>query len=248
MLQIDDSKARKAFKALYKHEQQKKDDNVVEPVWLTIATQKNIDLVKSTPLSIPLRHATQTPDTRRCLFTKDPQKTYKDLLIAKKIKGVHKVIGISKLKKEYASPEKKRELFSEYGAFLTDKRIAHLLPRILGKEFFKKRKEPMPVDLTKEDLQKEILRAVRSTYMHFNYGNYYAIKIATTGQSDLQAFENCIEALPHILKGVYGGSKNIRSLHIKTSESTSLPVYEGGQKNEEEEEQIEDEEEEWEDY
>ena len=30
----------------------------------------------------------------------------------------------------------------------------------------------MPVDLVKEDLQKEILRAVRSTFMQFNYGNF----------------------------------------------------------------------------
>ncbi|KAI9277231.1 ribosomal protein L1/ribosomal biogenesis protein [Phascolomyces articulosus] len=247
MLQIDEAKARKAFKALYKHEKQS-NNNVVEGIWLTIATKKNIDLVKSTPLSIPLRHATQTPETRRCLFTKDPQKTYKDMLISKKIKGVHKIIGISKLKKEYGSPEKRRELFSEYDAFLTDKRIAHLLPRILGKEFYKKRKEPMPVDLSKEDLQKEILRAVRSTFMHFNYGNFYAVKIATTGQSDVQAFENCMGALPHIIKGVYGGTKNIRSLQIKTSESTSLPIYDDGNANEDQDNEDEDEEEEWEDY
>ncbi|KAI8149197.1 ribosomal protein L1/ribosomal biogenesis protein [Fennellomyces sp. T-0311] len=245
MLKIDDNKARKAFKALYKHEQQKKNASV-ETVWLTIATKNNIDLVKSAPLCIPLRHAVQTPETQRCLFTKDPQKTFKDLLISKKIKGVHKVIGISKLKKEYASSEKKRQLLSDYGAFLADKRIAHLLPRVLGKEFYKKRKEPMPVDLRAEDLQKEILRAVRSTYMHFNYGKFYAVRIATTGQSDIQAFENCIEALPHILKGVVGGSKNIRSLQIKTSESMSLPLYEDGEQDDEVEE--EGDEEEWEDY
>ncbi|KAG2224055.1 hypothetical protein INT45_004936, partial [Circinella minor] len=244
---IDESKARKAFKALYKHEKEK-DNSVIETVWLTIATRKNIDLIKSTPLSIPLRHAIQTPATRRCLFTKDPQKTFKDLLISKKIKGVHKVIGISKLKKEYGSPEKKRALFSEYDAFLTDKRIAHLLPRILGKEFYKKRKEPMPVDLMKEDLQKEILRAVRSTFMQFNYGNFYAVKIATTGQSDVQAFENCMQALPHIIKGVYGGTKNIRSLQIKTSESTSLPIYDAGKMDEENNNEDDEGEEEWEDY
>lgn len=33
-------------------------------------------------------------------------------------------------------------------------------------------REPMMVDLTASELQKEILRALRSTYMHFNYGSY----------------------------------------------------------------------------
>lgn len=53
-----------------------------------------------------------------------------------------------------------------------------------------------------------------------------AIKIASTALNDSQAYDNFIEALPEIIKGVWGGADNIRSLHIKTADSTSLPVYE----------------------
>ena len=57
-----------------------------------------------------------------------------------------------------------------------------------------------------------------------------------------------MQALPHIIKGVYGGTKNIRSLQIKTSESTSLPIYDAGKIDEENDNDDDDEEEGWEDY
>ena len=38
--------------------------------------------------------------------------------------------------------------------------------------------------------------------------------------------DNLIEAIPDIIVGTKGGANNIRSLHIKTAESTSFAVYE----------------------
>ncbi|KAI7875706.1 ribosomal protein L1 [Lichtheimia hyalospora FSU 10163] len=212
-----------------------------------IATNDPVNVIKSSPRAIPLKHSLQTPGTRRCLFTKDPQDTYKDLLISKNIKGVHQVIGFSKLKKRYGSRDKMAALFSEYDAFLTDRRITHLLPKVLGKEFYKKRKEPMMVDLTASELQKEILRALRSTYMHFIQGSYYGIKIASTALNESQAFDNLMTGLAEIIKGVPGGFDNIRSLQIKTAESISFTVYEKNSQADGDKED-EDEEDEWEEY
>ncbi|KAL1933233.1 hypothetical protein VTP01DRAFT_7323 [Rhizomucor pusillus] len=248
-LQIDDTKVKKAFKSLFAHEM-KKNNSKVESVWLMINTWKPVDLVKSAPKRIPLKHALQTAGTRRCIFTRDSQKKYKQILVSKKIKGIHKVIGISKLRKDYSSIAKRRELMSEYDVFLVDKRIIHLLPDVLGKEVYKKRKEPMPFDFSAADLQKEVLAAARSTYMHFNYGTCYALKIATTALNHFQAFENFINALPDIVKGVYGGSENIRSLQVKTAESASLPLYDANQDGQQQEtakndEEEEEEEEDW---
>lgn len=148
---------KKAFKSLFAHEM-KKNNSKVESVWLMINTWKPVDLVKSAPKRMyvsrwfdlehvvdkfshrPLKHALQTAGTRRCIFTRDSQKKYKQILVSKKIKGIHKVIGISKLRKDYSSIAKRRELMSEYDVFLVDKRIIHLLPDVLGKEVYKKRK------------------------------------------------------------------------------------------------------------
>ncbi|KAI8376422.1 uncharacterized protein BYT42DRAFT_498217, partial [Radiomyces spectabilis] len=102
----------------------------------------------------------------------------------------------------------------------------------------------IPVDLTKKDTQKEVLRAVKSTYMNFRKGSQYAVKIATMAQNETQAFENFMGAYEKIVAAVPGGAPNVRSLQIKCAESTSLPVYDAEEDGlvEEEEEETEDEE------
>ncbi len=99
-------------------------------------------------------------DTEVCLITKDDKSTVKSKLEEKEIKGVTKVIllmlcyeyayvnhyglpqviPIAKLKTNYKSYELKRRLSSSYDVFLTDKRLYHMLSRLLGKKFFEKKK------------------------------------------------------------------------------------------------------------
>ncbi|KAG0172931.1 hypothetical protein DFQ28_008487 [Apophysomyces sp. BC1034] len=210
-LQIDENKARKAFKALYKHEKTRQSD-AIQWIWLMITTFNPIDLGKGKPTRILLKHAIQSADTQRCLFTKDPQRTYKDLLVSNKIKGIHKVISISKLKKDY-TPEERQQLFDNYDVFMADQQILPLLPKILGRQWYKKRN---------------------------------AIKIASTGHNEMQAYENLMDSISSIVKNVPGGAKNIRALQIKSAESTSLPVYEAAVVDEEngEESEFDSEEEE----
>ncbi|RUS18675.1 hypothetical protein BC937DRAFT_88462 [Endogone sp. FLAS-F59071] len=52
-----------------------------------------------------------------------------------------------------------------------------------------------------------------------------AIKIGTTAQTPTQIFENLQTALPHIIEKIPRKWKNIQSLHVKTSDSISLPIY-----------------------
>ena len=51
-----------------------------------------------------------------------------------------KVISLNKLHKNYHSFEAKRQLCSLYDVFLCDDAIYHLLPKVLGKTFFSKKK------------------------------------------------------------------------------------------------------------
>jgi hypothetical protein len=50
------------------------------------------------------------------------------------------VIGLAKLRANYKQFEAKRKLSSSYDLFLSDARILPILPRLLGKSFFKKKK------------------------------------------------------------------------------------------------------------
>jgi ribosome biogenesis protein UTP30 len=86
----------------------------------------------------PLKHPIQTPGTRRCLFTKESQQASKDLLISKKVKGIHKVIALSKFRKNHASKEGQRQLLDQYDIFMADQRLLDVLPHTLGKDFYKR--------------------------------------------------------------------------------------------------------------
>jgi ribosome biogenesis protein UTP30 len=59
------------------------------------------------------------------------------------------VVAVSKLKTKYKSFESRRQLVAEYDIFLADERIISLLPKLLGKTFYKvTAKRPVPVSLT----------------------------------------------------------------------------------------------------
>ena len=51
-----------------------------------------------------------------------------------------KVIGVSKLKKTYGTYEVRRKLIASYDLFFADEKIKALLPPLLGKEFFERKK------------------------------------------------------------------------------------------------------------
>jgi ribosome biogenesis protein UTP30 len=99
-----------------------------------------------------------SPSARICLITADPPsskpKAYKDLvqhrLFPEDLKPrIARVIAVSKLKTKYKSFESLRQLVAEYDLFLADERIINLLPKLLGKTFYKvTTKRPVPVSLT----------------------------------------------------------------------------------------------------
>ncbi|QRW20158.1 ribosomal protein L1p/L10e family [Rhizoctonia solani] len=197
-----------------------------EVVWLNVGVKKAYPEKKLKPFSIPLARPIIDPRTTSiCLITKDPQREYKDLLAAQNVKFVSRVVGVTKLKGKFKPFEARRQLMKDHGIFLVDERVVPMMPKLLGKIFFKAKKQPIPVNLQKKDVKSELERAVSSTYMHQNQGTCTAIKIAPTTFTSSQVLENLTTALPEIVKRIQGGWENVQSLHIKTSGSVSLPIW-----------------------
>jgi ribosome biogenesis protein UTP30 len=73
------------------------------------------------------------------VFVRDPQSEWRKHFAEKRVK-VSKVISISKLKGEHKAYEQKRILAHSYDLFLVDDRIYGYMPRLLGKEFYKKKR------------------------------------------------------------------------------------------------------------
>ncbi|TCD65502.1 hypothetical protein EIP91_002550 [Steccherinum ochraceum] len=224
----------KAVDALLKHvhkiQEEKAKTELVEGreqhIWLQLTVKQMQPEKKLKPIKLPIAHPLVDPrESNVCLITKDPQREYKDLLEKNGIKFVHRVTGISKLKGKFKGFEERRMLLKENELFLADERVIPLLPALLGSKFFKAKKQPIPVCLTRKDLKGELERAISSTYFHQNQGTCSSIKIGAPSHSSTQIVANLKSALPVLVKHLKGGWDNVQSLHIKTSNSISLPIW-----------------------
>ncbi|KAI9507787.1 ribosomal protein L1p/L10e family-domain-containing protein [Russula earlei] len=177
-----------------------------ESIWLQIAVKEVHAEVRLKPHKIPIKYPLVDPRTSSvCLITKDPQREYKELLEAAGVRFINRIVGIEKLKGKFKSFEARRALLRENALFLADERI-----------FFSAKKQPIPVCLKRKNLKDELERAISSTYMHQNRG---------TCTYPAQILANLETALPAIIAAVRGGWGNVQSLSIKSTKSTSLPIW-----------------------
>ncbi|KAK0487135.1 ribosomal protein L1p/L10e family-domain-containing protein [Armillaria novae-zelandiae] len=231
---VSAQQCKRAIDAIHSHQAKKTDKesaNELLPgkeqfVWLNVAVKKVAAERKIMPVQIPVVHPIVDPRTSAvCLITKDPQREYKDLLEAKEIKFISRVVGINKLKGKFKPFEARRILLKEHGLFLADDRVIPLLPKLLGEKWFNAKKQPIPVTLTRKDLKKELEQAIESTYMNQNCGTNTAIKIGNMSHTPAQILANLNAALPVIAKRISGGWDNVQALSVKTSTSVSLPIW-----------------------
>lgn len=135
------------------------------------------------------------------------------------------VIGVTKLRQKYKPHEAKRLLCQSYDTFLADERVITLLPKLIGKNFYARKKIPIPVNLTRKDLAKELNFALNSTYLFVSNGCTSCVRIGFDGQTIDQVCENIATALPALMAKISKGWANIQSIHLKTNQSVALPLY-----------------------
>ena len=198
--------------------------NENELIWLQLALKKIPEPDKK-PKRIPLPNPLYSKSTDVCLLSKDKGSNVKALLSEKGITSITKVIPVGKLKTHYKSYESRRQLLALYDVFLCDNRIYHLLPRLLGKEFYRKKKFPLPVNLSKKDLSDEINKALQCTLISVGQGSCSAIRIAHTGMNSEEIVSNIMEGVSEIAKIIPRGWTNIQSLNIKSPNSIALPIH-----------------------
>ncbi|KAF4391766.1 hypothetical protein F8388_017361 [Cannabis sativa] len=103
-------------------------------------------LLMADAYKVPLAHSLYPESAELYLIIDDSSKsglTKDDAMKKIKAEGiaVSKVIKLLKLKTDYKAFESKRKLCDSYDMFLAHKRVVTLLPRLLGKQFFKKKKK-----------------------------------------------------------------------------------------------------------
>lgn len=186
---------------------------------------------RTNPHKIPLPNPLVLHDSNElCLIIDDrPSSKLTSELAKQKIKNegvpVSKVLRLSKLKTDYKAFEAKRKLCDSYDLFFADKRVVTLLPKLLGKQFFKKRKLPLPVDLTHKNWKEQIDRACCSALLYLRTGTCSVVRVGRVSMERDEIVENVSAAIDGIVEFVPKKWAGVRSLHLKFSESVPLPVY-----------------------
>nr|KJB33323.1 hypothetical protein B456_006G006500 [Gossypium raimondii] len=188
-----------------------------EFLYLIVSLKKIPQKARVNPIKVPLPHPIIDDPAELCLFIDDRSKSgiTKDAA-SKKIKSenipINKVIKLSKLKTDYKPFEAKRKLCDSYDMFFADKRIIPLLPRLLGKQFFKKKKIPVPVDLKHNNWKEQIHNACSSAMLFLGSGTCCVVKVAKLSLEKKEIVENVIAAINGIAERVPSKWGNIRKL------------------------------------
>ncbi|XP_076933155.1 putative ribosome biogenesis protein C8F11.04 [Bidens hawaiensis] len=194
-------------------------------------TLKKLPQKRTNPNKIPLPHPIISPDSSElCLIIDDrPSSNLTSKAAKQKIKAdgiaVSKVIKLSKLRTDYKPFESKRKLCDSYDMFFADKRVIHLLPKLLGKQFFRKKKLPLGVDLGHKNWKEQIERACASGLLFFGSGTCSVVKVAKVSMTRDEIVENVVAAIEGGVGFVGKKLGGVRSLHLKFVDSVALPVY-----------------------
>lgn len=178
--------------------------------------------VKPRLLSLP--HPWRDLDsTEVCLIVKDPQRAVKDLCAAERIGA--KVIGVEKLKKKYVPFEARRKLRAAFDFFGADERVIPLLPKLLGSEFYKSNKLPLPLNLKRKNLREHLQCAVGGAILRPTAGTCLSLQCASSTQEIADAADNVITVVEKVVARTRGHWENVQAIHLRTVNSVALPIY-----------------------
>jgi len=115
-----------------------------------------------------------------CIIVKDSSKEWVQTLISqfpKEMSYIKKVLSLTSLRKKYSQYQDRRTLCNTYSLFLVDDSILPMVGKLLGKSFFMKKKQPVPVKLSrKESLPFAIEKCIKSTFMTIGAGTCLSVR------------------------------------------------------------------------
>lgn len=164
-----------------------------------------------------------------CLIVKDSSKEGIQELISqfpKELSYIKKVLTLTSLRKKYGQYKDKRTLCNSYTMFFVDDRILPMVGKLIGKSFFAKKKQPVPIKLTrKESLPFVIEKCIKSTFMTIGAGTCVSVKAASTSMSSKTIEENIQSVIQNVIPHVPRNASNVSSISIKTDTSIALPIH-----------------------
>ena len=172
---------------------------------------------KNTPCVIHLPHSLFSVEDgdNAILIVRDNDIVTKAILKEYPIKGLEKVITISKLRKTFERYKQKRDIVKSFTRFLCDERVISMVPSILGKAISASKKQPIPISMNSkpEILTRRINKALSSTSLFVNWGSVSNIKVGKVSFTEEQLLENIRSVLEAVQK--YVKPHSIQRLCVK---------------------------------
>jgi ribosome biogenesis protein UTP30 len=240
---VDDSLTERALRALLKHHESSSDDQQLLGNELDVQVQFSLARIPGKASAKPIRVEIPHPlvnvgssdgdislqDVQVCIIVKEESKPWVQEMIErfpKELGCIKKVLGLQSLRTKHKSFSQRRELLARFDIFFADDRILPMLTKALGGKFFEKKKQPIPIALTrKEALPFAVQKNLKSTFMFLSAGTCVTVKAGNTGMSETKLLENIQSIAQVVPEKVPKKWSNIRSVSIKTSNSVALPIY-----------------------
>ncbi|XP_047328434.1 putative ribosome biogenesis protein C8F11.04 isoform X2 [Impatiens glandulifera] len=203
-------------------------------IYLVLTMKKIPPKDRTNAYKIPLPHSLRDSSAASefCLIIDDRDRSKSRLTsedAKKKVKAedipISKVLKVSKLKTDYRPFEAKRKLCDSYDMFFADRRVIPLLPKMIGKQFYRKKKIPVPIDLTHKNWKEQIERVCSSALLYMRTGTCCVLKVGKSSMEKEEIVENVQAAIDGVAEIVPKKWKGVRSFHLKFSESLALPIY-----------------------
>ena len=215
-----------AFEALQKLTKKDEDELIAEDpnVTLIFTLWENYNSKSQYPITLNIRHELYADSTLKVvLITKDPHDEWKEKIRDLELDIPVKTYSVTKFGERFKQTYDARQLIKDTRCFLADERIAHVLNTKLGKEFYDKKKIPILVTLSGDDLKTPIEQAVKCSPVILPKANKFAAPIGKISWSKEDIADNACDVINGIFEKI--GKDKVATIHIRIPSSTTIPIY-----------------------
>jgi len=160
-----------------------------------------------------------------CLIAKDAAVDgVKAALAAARVGGFTRVLGVSRLKKEFREFQDRRALVARYDAFFCDDRVVTMMPKLCGKAFFSRNKAPLPVRVDRGDLGAALARARDATWLRLG-AQTVGLRVGRAHFTPAQLAANVAAAAPAAVAHFAKQWRGVASVHLRGVDTLALPLF-----------------------
>jgi ribosome biogenesis protein UTP30 len=176
------------------------------------------------PVLLDIRHPLHADSVLPVrVITKDPQEEWKAKFREAMPPFAYKTYSVTRWSKKFKTANVRRELIKETRLFVADNRIGHILGKILGADFFVKKKTPVLIDLTGDDVVAPILRVLECTTAVLPKSYLFGVPIGRLSWDKDDIADNGCDAIEGIFQKL--GKEKVATVYIRVPGSVTVPVY-----------------------